>query len=172
MATTDDIFSLSIIGDGSTGKSSIINAFKTDGFIPVYKQTVGIDFYEKSLPLRGDVSVSLRIWDCGGQSIHSKNLEKYIVNSSVIFLVYDLTNIESFNNLDDWLSKVRKYSNSKLLYLVGNKLDLYHLRQVTEKQHDGFISGNSLSGGLFMSAKTGENVVKTFYQVAAELKVL
>ena len=60
--SNSDYVSLSIIGDGSTGKSTIINAFKTEGFQPVYKQTVGIDFYEKSLKLRGEESVSLRIW--------------------------------------------------------------------------------------------------------------
>lgn len=34
--------SLSIIGDGSVGKSTIINAFRSDGFQPIYKQTIGM----------------------------------------------------------------------------------------------------------------------------------
>lgn len=164
-------FSVSIVGDGSTGKSSIINAFKTEGFLPVYKQTIGIEFYEKCLQIRGDLTVYLRIWDVGGQSINSKNLEKYVSNSNVVFLVYDVTNAESFQNMDDWLQTVRKHAKSKpqKLYLVGNKIDLYNLRVVTEKQHDAFVRDNKLAGGLFVSARTGENVVRTFNQVAAEL---
>ena len=189
--SADDYFALSIVGDGSTGKSSIINAFKTEGFTPVYRQTIGIEFYEKTLQIRGDQQVALRLWDVGGQSIHSKNLDKYLSNSHVVFLVYDVTNVESFSNLDDWLRKVRSIgSTSKHIYLVGNKIDLYNLRQVTKMQHDRFVLENQLNGGLLLSARTGclpdhdffnsfyrfyscfapgENVVRTFYQVAAEL---
>jgi small GTP-binding protein len=99
MLKSGESCSLSIVGDGSSGKSTIINYFKTEGFLPVYKQTVGIEFYEKQLKLRGDVFLSLRLWDIGGQSIHSKNLDTYLSNSQVVFIVYDLTNIDSFNNL-------------------------------------------------------------------------
>jgi len=42
------------------------------------------------------------------------------------------------------------------------------MRQTSESQHMKFITDNNLSGGMFMSAKTGENVVKTFYKVAGE----
>ena len=42
------------------------------------------------------------------------------------------------------------------------------MRQTTEAQHTKFISENNICGGMFMSAKTGENVVKTFYKVAGE----
>lgn len=159
---------LAIIGDGAVGKSSIIAAFRNDGFGPVYKQTIGCDFYEKKLQIRGDRYTSLRVWDIGGQSINSKNLEKYISSSQIIFLTYDVTNSESFANLDDWISMVRKFSKSHYVYVVGNKVDLIRQRQVTESQHERFIIDNKLKGGLFLSAKTGENVVKAFYQAAGE----
>lgn len=42
------------------------------------------------------------------------------------------------------------------------------MRQTTDSQHMKFITENNINGGIFMSAKTGENVVKTFYKVAAE----
>ena len=42
------------------------------------------------------------------------------------------------------------------------------MRHITEIQHNKFIIENNLNGGMFMSAKTGENVVKTFYKVAGE----
>ena len=105
MATKSEC-SLCILGDGSVGKSSMIAAFRTDGFTPVYKQTIGVDFFEKQLRIRDNVSISLRIWDVGGQSINSKNLNTYLASSDVVFLVYDVTNTESYANLDDWLRKV------------------------------------------------------------------
>ena len=161
--------SLSICGDGSVGKSTITAAFKSDGFLPVYKQTVGCDFYEKQLNIRGDYMVSLRLWDVGGQSIRSKNLKGYISHSDAIMLVYDVTNKESFHNLDDWLHQIRSYSKPTVkIYLIANKVDLIALRQVSVAEHETYMSENNITGGLFVSAKTGENVLKCFYKIAGE----
>lgn len=162
--------SLAIVGDGSVGKSTITAAFKDEGFLKVYKQTIGVDFYEKKLQVRENLIVSLRVWDVGGQSIQSKNLSSYVAHSNVVLVVYDTTNTESFLNCEDWLNQVRKIAKPDcIVYLVGNKVDLIALRQVTLKQHDSFIEENDMiKGGMFLSAKTGENVVKVFYKVVAE----
>jgi small GTP-binding protein len=165
---SEESCTLAIIGDGSTGKSTIINAFRTEGFQAVYKQTIGCDFYEKQLVIRNNHRISLRVWDIGGQSIHSKNMKGYLENTNAVMLVYDVTNLESFHNLSDWLTQLKKYNSSCLIYLAGNKVDLIPLRQVTERQHESFILENYLKGGCYCSAKTGENVVKLFYQISAE----
>ena len=168
ITSSTNIVSLAIVGDGSVGKSSIVQAFRSDGFAPVYKQTVGVDFYEKILDLKNNSTVSLRVWDVGGQSINSKNLEKYLSSSHVVFITYDVTNLESFSNLDDWLNHVRKYSKAEYIYLLGNKVDMIISRQVHAAKHEAFIRKNMLSGGFFVSAKTGENVVKSFFDVAGK----
>lgn len=111
--------------------------------------------------------MSLRLWDIGGQSIHSKNLQKYLSSSQVVFMVYDVTNPDSFSNLSDWYESVKKYSKTKLVYVVGNKIDLINLRQVSDVQHQQFVEENGLEGGFFVSAKNGDNLLKTFYKVAA-----
>lgn len=161
--------SLALIGDGSVGKSTIINAFCTEGFQKVYKQTIGCDFFEKQIEPRVNYSVSLRVWDIGGQSIHSKNLRSYLEHANAIMLVYDITNLESFHNLQDWLMQLKKYNNTEYIYVIGNKADLIALRQVSLKQHDAFIADNAVKGGNFCSAKTGENIVKMFYAIAGEI---
>lgn len=170
MNNSPDSVTLALLGDGSVGKSSIISSFQSDGFVKIYRQTIGCDFYEKDIHLSGDVHLALRVWDIGGQSIHSKSLTQYIKNTSAIFLVYDVTNKASFDNLDDWLLNIRSLSSCGLIYLIGNKSDLINLRQVTQNQHEQFIHDNNLCGGMFLSAKTGENVVKSFYSIAAEAK--
>ena len=55
------------------------------------------------------------------------------------------------------------------LYAVGNKLDLEHLRGVSEDAHDAFIERQRLDGGHLVSAQSGQNVLTSFYKVAAEL---
>ena len=159
--------SIAIVGDGSVGKSAIINAFKSDGFLSLYQQTVGFQIYEKKIELRESL-ISLQLWDIGGQSINSKNLEKYLSGVKVVFIVYDTTNMESFVNTHDWLRVVRRYAPDSLVYLVGNKIDLISLRQVSQQQHDAFLEENAMRGGFFFSAKTGDNILKSFYRAAGE----
>ncbi len=160
--------SMVICGDGAVGKSTIIAFFKTNGFEPVYKQTVGVDFYEKNLVIQGS-SISLRVWDIGGQSISSNNLQSYVSHADAAMLVYDVTNRESFANLSDWLAKIRKLSPNARVYVVGNKVDLIAHRQVSETQHLKFLNDNNIKTSFFLSGRTGENIVKQFYKVAAEL---
>ena len=51
-------------------------------------------------------------------------------------------------------------------FTVMLQVDLIGTRQVTEKQHNNYILANDeIKGGVFMSAKTGENVVKAIYKV-------
>ena len=165
-----------LIGDGSVGKSSLIARFRTEGFAPQYAQTIGVDFFEKRLELRGSQAVKLQIWDIGGQSIHSKMLPKYLYKAAVVLIVYDLTNSESLLNVDDWLAALRKvfvdkYTGEKLrmphTYVVGNKADLLQHRQVTDSDHVRFWQERKLEGGFLTSARSGENVAKAVYATAA-----
>jgi Ras-related protein Rab-28 len=47
--------------------------------------------------------------------------------------VYDITNQQSFQDLDDWLALVNKAFAGKdmpLMVLIGNKIDLNHMQAV------------------------------------------
>ena len=54
-----------LLGNGATGKSSIIARLVQDGFKRAYKQTVGLDFIERTIVVR-DHKIHLQIWDIGG----------------------------------------------------------------------------------------------------------
>ena len=139
MSRADPVVKLILLGNGSVGKTSIISRFTDDGFAKVYKQTVGLDFFEKLVTLRGEKRAKLQIWDIGGQSIGSKMLGKYVYGSDVVFLCYDVTDEKSFSDVEDWLRMVtttfetqRDTNGGKKkppqIYLCGNKIDLEHLR--------------------------------------------
>ena len=100
-------------------------------------------------------------------------IDKYIYGSDVVFLCYDVTDPSSFADLGDWHELVRrarskgdKNSCSKT-YLVGNKIDLNHLRKVTEEKHKSFATSAHMDGDFFVSAQNGDRVLKSFYEVAA-----
>lgn len=57
----DPTCKLILLGNGSVGKTSIIDRFVNDGFTRVYKQTVGLDFFEKRVELRTDKRVLVQV---------------------------------------------------------------------------------------------------------------
>ncbi|CAM9324173.1 unnamed protein product [Chrysoparadoxa australica] len=172
-ATANVQCKLVLVGNGSVGKTSIIARFTNDGFRHVYKQTIGCDFFEKELKVRGDqLKVTMQVWDIGGQSLNAKMMKQYIHGAKVVFLCYDVTDSGSFDDLDDWLKVVRKHSAPHAkpqVHLVGNKIDLTGLRRVSQLSHDRFISANNLSGGFQCSAMTGDKVLSNFYALAANV---
>ena len=119
-----------VLGNGTVGKTSIIMRFCEDYFARSYKQTIGVDFFVKRLELPGDVHVALQIWDIGGQSIFSKMIGTYIFEANAVVLAYDITNQQSFQDLEDWLQLVNNTFKDKevpMIILMANKVDLNHM---------------------------------------------
>lgn len=98
-------------------------------------------------------------------------VEGYISGAAAVLLCYDITNYDSFVNLEDWLRIVVKASEGKempQLALVGNKSDLRHLTAVKSDQHKAFADENKMSS-FIMSAKSGDQVTSAFTRLAAML---
>ncbi|XP_077333903.1 ras-related protein Rab-28 isoform X2 [Lithobates pipiens] len=161
-----------ILGDGACGKTSLAMRFAQESFGKQYKQTVGLDFFLKRMTLPGNLNVTLQVWDIGGQTIGGKMLDKYIYGTQGVLLVYDITNYQSFENLEDWFSMVKKANEESetqpFVALIGNKIDLEHMRTVKADKHQRFCQENGL-GSFFVSAKTGDSVFLCFQRVAAEI---
>ena len=62
----DKKLKLMTLGDINVGKTSIARRFVEGDFTSDYIQTVGIDFFEKTLEIDGQ-SVKVQIWDTAGQ---------------------------------------------------------------------------------------------------------
>ncbi|MFM7857826.1 MAG: hypothetical protein ACKO96_39365 [Flammeovirgaceae bacterium] len=60
------------------------------------------------------------------------------------FLIYDVTNAKSFKNLNEWLQKIREYSDEHIVVaLVGNKKDLVEDKDTVRIDYniDDFFTG-------------------------------
>ena len=163
-------FKVILLGDGAVGKTSIATRFSSDEFTQSYKQTIGLDFFIKRLVLPGDVQVALQIWDIGGQTIGGKMIGNYIYGAQAVLLCYDVTNYSSFANLEDWFRLVRRTfsggATMPYLALVGNKMDLNHMRGVKLEKHTQFADENDMAS-FFMSAKTGDSVAQCFVSMTS-----
>ncbi len=54
-------------------------------------------------------------------------------------LIYDITRKDTFYNVNKWLRELREHADMNIsIILVGNKSDLYHMRQVTYKEASNY----------------------------------
>lgn len=86
----------------------------------------------------------------------------YYRGAAGALLVYDITNRDSFNALEAWLSDARTLASPNIIILlVGNKRDMEDEREVTFIEASNFAQENELVF-LETSAKSGENVEEAF----------
>eukprot|EP00752_Nemacystus_decipiens_P004923 g4480.t2 len=98
-------------------------------------------------------------------------MSKYIFGAHAVVMCYDITNYDSFQNLDDWYRLVVKtFAEGCIPYvaLVGNKCDLSHLRAVRTSSAHQFADDNNMYT-FFMSAKSGDQVDACFHRIAGHL---
>lgn len=53
------------------------------------------------------------MWDIGGQSIAGEMIDKYVYGAHAVFVVYDVTNTASFDNVSDWVNVVRRITKQQ-----------------------------------------------------------
>lgn len=171
-APTVRTFKVTVMGDGSVGKSSICSRFTKDFFATSYKQTIGVDFFSQTVCLDDGNKVTFNLYDIGGQSIGSKMLPAYISGTHAFIFVYDLTNAESLENIVEWYSLMKKSVRSMrdiVVYLVGNKSDLATLRVVRSSRSKEISTAINASAHLLLSALTGDRVGLLFISLAGRL---
>ena len=70
-------------------------------------------------------TVKLQLWDTAGQERFRSLIPSYIRDSNVAVIVYDITQINTFNNLTKWFEDIKATRGKEVLVVVvGNKADL------------------------------------------------
>lgn len=161
-------FKLVFLGDQGTGKTSIISYFTKGTLDSEYQATVGIDFMSKTMYLE-DRAVRLQLWDTAGQERFRTLIPSYIRDCDVAVVVYDITDRKSFANTQRWIEDVKEERGSDVIIaLVGNKIDLSTLRQVTQEEGEQMAAKESVKF-IETSAKAGFNVKALFRKIAQAL---
>ena len=162
------LFKVSLIGDSSTGKTSILLRFIDDYFTEDTKSTIGVDFKLVSLELEPKIYAKMQIWDtCGSERF--KSLTSSFIKTCVAFiLVFDLTRRSTFQNIDHWIKIIKENTSPKFLILIGNKCDLKEERNIDKEIILDYCEKN-LFNYMEISAKNNLNIEKLFKEVAYQL---
>ena len=104
----------------------------------------------------------MQIWDTAGQERFKNIQASYYKGGNGILVVYDITNRESFSNLNSWLIEIEKNGNKDVFkLLIGNKNDLESERKITYDEGKEFASINGMEF-FETSAKTAYKVQEAF----------
>ena len=104
----------------------------------------------------------MQIWDTAGQERFKNIQASYYKGGNGILVVYDITNRESFSNLNSWLIEIEKNGNKDVFkLLIGNKNDLESERKITYDEGKDFASINGMEF-FETSAKTAYKVQEAF----------
>ena len=149
------------IGNPTAGKTSLLNRIVNDTFKPDYDSTIGVDFFTKTI-FYGETLFKVQLWDSAGQEKYKSLIPSYIRGASIIFLIYDISNYETFESIKNWLGFINQFTNREQakIVLVGNKNDLS--RKVTKEEGEAFAKNENMSF-YETSAKTGDGVTYMFY---------
>lgn len=161
-------YKIVLLGNLAVGKTSIINQFMYGTFDHMHQPTIGIDFLSQTMYL-DDRTIRLQLWDTAGQERFRALIPSYIRDSSVAVIVYDVTNRQSFMDIDKWVEDVRNERGTDVIIMVaGNKIDLADKRVVTLEEGDAKAADLNVMH-IEVSAKAGVNVKTLFRRLAQEL---
>eukprot|EP00766_Chilomastix_caulleryi_P004753 gnl/Chilomastix_caulleri/607.p1 GENE.gnl/Chilomastix_caulleri/607~~gnl/Chilomastix_caulleri/607.p1 ORF type:complete len:196 (+),score=30.78 gnl/Chilomastix_caulleri/607:90-677(+) len=164
----DHLYKLIIIGDSGVGKSCLLLRFSEDSYIETHISTIGVDFKIKTLEVGGK-TVKLQMWDTAGQERFKNICSSYYRGADGVFVVFDITNPVSFQNVANWLKEADKHGGAdSVRFLIGNKSDLESARQVSREQAMALANQQ---GMVYMetSAKLDNGVGEAFAAVASKM---
>ena len=134
-----------LVGETGTGKTSLINVAMglkfTEG---VEASTSAASFVTKKIKI-GDKEYILNLWDTIGQERFRSLTKIFIKDSKIVIFVYDITRLQTFNELDFWFKTIHDVlGDEPILGIVGNKKDLIMKEQVNEEKAEKYADDKNV----------------------------
>uniref|UniRef100_A0A7S2H2U8 Ras-related protein Rab-21 n=1 Tax=Helicotheca tamesis TaxID=374047 RepID=A0A7S2H2U8_9STRA len=179
-------FKIVLLGEGRVGKTSILLRYVDNTYTDRRESTLQASYLEKkiSIPSTSDelhntnVDISntntanLYIWDTAGQERFHALGPIYYRDADGAILVYDITDLQSFDRVQMWTKELRKMVGTEdviSLIIVGNKVDLAKTKR-SVKMEDAKNYADSV-GAMYMetSAKSGLGVDEVFLKLTRRM---
>lgn len=128
-----------LLGDTTVGKTSIFTQYIKKEFKISTLATIGMDNTKKTIKLDGR-TINLSILDTPGNPTFRNITKNSIRNSDIIIIVFDITNKNSFENLEKWYNFVKETLDiDKIVVgIAANKNDLEEKSEVTPDEYNSF----------------------------------
>ena len=159
---------VAIIGRSGVGKTFIYLSYKGGGYALTdpqgVKSSVAADYMCKDVTLDKH-NFTLEIWDTAGQERFVAFAPVWTRHAKVVICVYDITDEISYKEIPKHMYTAKQYANPRaIFFLVGNKADLVHHREVQEAEAERFAIQHDM---MFIecSGLTGLNIIHLFENI-------
>jgi internalin A len=169
---------LLIVGQGSVGKTSIVQQILYGVFDPNQTKTEGISINQWTIDnaqqtvsstVDGQLSIKLNIWDFGGQEIMHATHQFFLTKRSLYLLALDARLTQEENRVEYWLKIIQSYGGESPILIVGNKTDQHPLdidRTGLQKKYPNIV------GIIETSAATGAGIAVLKAEIIKQVATL
>ena len=165
-------FKVVVIGNGSVGKTSLIEKFTQGTFQKEYIKTIGAQFSKFDAEISGD-TIGLLFWDIAGQDDFLFLRPSFYRDSRAAIIVYSLEENDlgkrSFEHIIDWYEDIKKYCGDIPIVVFANKVDLIEENNLDKINIQEVVKERDFLGYYLTSAKTGQGVHEAFDSIINEL---
>ena len=147
-----------LLGDSSVGKTRILNCLEQRDILQ--QKTISLEYFNYNIKIN-NYTIRMQIWDTVGQDKFNSIIDNYYKTADIAIFVYAINDLKSFNNIENWLEKLKEKGGNNSLsisgsneimveknmikILVGNKKDLHKERKVTYQMGEKLKKENNFN---------------------------
>jgi len=157
-----------LAGEGTTGKTSLLQRVKYGHFGKTYRMTIGGDVVILDLVVN-NFNIRLLCWDSAGQSRFSCIRQAFYKGMKGFIIVFDISWRGSFETVPSWYYELQNTAPDVPWCLVGNKIDLEAVRQVSQEEARTLAIELGAVSYIETSAKTGVKARTPFEKLTEQM---
>ena len=143
-----------LLGDTGVGKTSLIKVTIGEKVEENEISTLTPSYIQKYYNI-DKIKYAINLWDTAGQEKYRSLSKLFFKGTDIAIIVYDITNKNSFTNLNNWIDAFKENNNSdsKCIFgIVGNKSDMIKQQKIDENEAENYAKSLGIKHRL-VSAK-------------------
>ena len=156
-----------LIGDYSTGKTSLIHRFVDNQFSDKYLSTIGVKISRKNI-LSSEIELRLMIWDIEGGTEAKPINNTYLIGAHGCIIVADLTRKQTIENINIYIKHIRDISPDAPLIIALNKSDCLEDNDTKKILQTVIETYDDEASYIYVTSAKSANGVEVMFNALAE----